>query len=97
MVVVKRCCVNLVSAEAFDIFSQREISESGRNSWCDLLEDSCGWSDCGSAAVSETSCQTLSAYHEGPCIGATIVAVTKLSDTGRELHLLWKMMVKHTQ
>ena len=45
MVVVKRCCVNPVSAEAFDIFSQKEISESGRNSWCDLLEDSCGWSD----------------------------------------------------
>ena len=36
-VIVKRRCVNPVSAEAFDFFSQGEISESCGNSWglCD--------------------------------------------------------------
>ena len=46
--IVKRRCVNLVSAEASDIFSQEEFSESCRNSWCDLWDESCGSSDCDS-------------------------------------------------
>ena len=52
MVAVKRRCTNPVSAEAFDIFSQREDSESCGNSQESLLGDSCGLSDCGSEAVS---------------------------------------------
>ena len=47
-VIVKRRCVNLVSAEAFDIVSQKELSESCRNSWGDLWDESCGLSDCDS-------------------------------------------------
>ena len=40
--IVKRRCVNLVSTEAFDIFSQGEDSERCGNSW----GDPCGLSDC---------------------------------------------------
>ena len=36
----------------FDIFSHGRDSESCGNSWCDLLGDSCGLSDCGSVALS---------------------------------------------
>ena len=50
-VVVQRRCVNPVSAEAFDIFSQ-EDSESCGNSWCDLWDDSRGLSHCGPVAWS---------------------------------------------
>ena len=46
-VVVERRCVNPVSAEAFDIFSQEEDSESCGNSCGDLLDDTCRLSDCG--------------------------------------------------
>ena len=52
MVTVKRRCINPVSAEAFDIFSKREDSESCGNSWCDLWDESCGLSDCGSVTLS---------------------------------------------
>ena len=31
--IVERRCVNPVSAEAFDLFSQEEVSESCGNSW----------------------------------------------------------------
>ena len=51
-VAVKRKCINPVSAEAFDIFSQGEESESCGNSWCDLWDDSSGLSDCGSVTLS---------------------------------------------
>ena len=44
-VIVERRCVNLVSAEAIDIFSQQEVSESCGNSWGDLWDESCGMSD----------------------------------------------------
>ena len=46
--IVKRRCINSVSTEAFEIFSQGEMSESGGNCWCDLWDDSCGVSDCDS-------------------------------------------------
>ena len=52
-VVVKRRCVNPVSAETFDIFSQEEDSDSCGNSWGDLLGDSGGLCDCGSEALSD--------------------------------------------
>ena len=51
-VAVKRRCTNPVSAEAFDMFSQEEDSESCGNSWGDLLGGSYGLSDCGSEASS---------------------------------------------
>ena len=51
-VVVKRRCINLVSAEAFDIFSHGRDSECCGNSWSDLAGDSCGLSDCGYVALS---------------------------------------------
>ena len=51
-VAAKRRCTNPVSAEAFDILTQKEDSASCGNSWCDLLVDSCGLSDCGSVALS---------------------------------------------
>ena len=44
----KRRRVGLVSAEAFDIFSQVEDSESCGNSWGDLWDGFCGLSDCDS-------------------------------------------------
>ena len=46
-VIVKRRCVNPVSTEAFDIFSQEEFSGSC-GSLGDLLDYSCGLSDCDS-------------------------------------------------
>ena len=52
---LKRKCTNPVSAEAFDIFNQREDSESCGNSWESLLGDSCGLSDC----VSPGQCSFL--------------------------------------
>ena len=36
-VIVERRCVNSVSAEAFDIISQEEVSESCGNCWSDFL------------------------------------------------------------
>ena len=45
-VVVKRRCINPVSAEAIDIFSQEEDLESCGNSWGDLSGDSCGLVGC---------------------------------------------------
>ena len=51
-VAVERKCTNPVPADAFDIFSQGEDSESCGNSWRDLLRDSCGLSYCGSEALS---------------------------------------------
>ena len=50
--IVQRKCVNPVLSETFDIFSQEDVSESGRNSWSDLFGDSCGLSDCVSVALS---------------------------------------------
>ena len=44
--IVRRRCVNLVSAEAFDNFSQGEVSDSCGSSWSDLWDESCGLSDC---------------------------------------------------
>ena len=41
-VIVKRRCVNLLSPEAFNIFSQGEVLESCGNSWSDLWDESCG-------------------------------------------------------
>ena len=38
--------VNSVSTEAFDFFSQAEMSESGGISCGDLWDDPCGVSDC---------------------------------------------------
>ena len=46
VIVKKRRCINSVSTEAFEIFRQRGMSESGGISWCDLWDDSCGVSDC---------------------------------------------------
>ena len=51
-VAVKRKCINHVFAEAFDIFSQGEESESCENSWGDLWDDSSGLSDCGFVTLS---------------------------------------------
>ena len=50
-VAVKRRCANHVSAEAVDVFSQGEDSESCGNSWGDLLGDSSVLSDCGSEVL----------------------------------------------
>ena len=47
-VIVIRSCVNPVSTEAFDIFSQGEDSESCGKSWGDLWDESGGLSDCDS-------------------------------------------------
>ena len=38
--------VSSVSTEAFDFFSQAEMSESGGTSWGDLWDDLCEVSDC---------------------------------------------------
>ena len=46
--IVKRRCVNPVSAEAFDLFSQEEVAESCGNSWGDFWDESCGLSGCDS-------------------------------------------------
>ena len=43
---IKRMCVNLVSTEVFDIFSQGEDSESCGNSWSDVWDDPCDLSIC---------------------------------------------------
>ena len=40
-VIAKRRCVNPVSTEAFDIFSQGEDSETCGKSWGDPWDDSC--------------------------------------------------------
>ena len=45
-VIVQRRCVNPVSAEAFDVFSQEEDSESCGKSWSGLWDESCGLSEC---------------------------------------------------
>ena len=47
-VMVKRRCVNPVSAEALDILSQSEVSESCGTSWGDFGDESGGLSDCDS-------------------------------------------------
>ena len=44
-VFVRRRCVNPVSSEPIDIFSQQEDSESCGNSCGDLWDGSCGLSD----------------------------------------------------
>ena len=45
-VIVKRTCVNSVSTEAFEIFSQEEGWESCGNYWGDLWDEPCGVSHC---------------------------------------------------
>ena len=64
-VIVKRRCVN--AAEAFDINRQEEVSESCGNSWSDLLNESCGLSDCDSVTWTGCSC--------GACVPYSAVAV----------------------
>ena len=56
MVTVERRCVNPVSTEAFDIFSQGEDSESCGNSWSDLWDESGGLSDCDSGTWTGFAC-----------------------------------------
>ena len=80
-VVVKRC-INPVSAEAFDIFSHGRDAECCGNSWCDLAGDYCGFSDCGSVALSGVV--VVTDVPVSPSSAVAVMSEASLSDSDWE-------------